>query len=615
MLKLIIEDDEGRKTVVPFARDEITIGRQEGNTIRLTERNVSRRHARLMRQNGHVLIEDLGSSNGIKINGDRIQGQVKINDGDLVQIGDYDLAIQRDEDKPAGVPADQAKTQALPKASPDTGATMPALPALEAPSAADEDVREARHDDDEGEVDDGKALGAEKHQATAVIRVDQIQGSKSKKVVDLSASEAPRLVVMNTDLAGKEFTCGRTEVKIGRVEENDIAIDHRSLSRTHCKLVREDGGDWRVVDMQSANGLMVNGETYAQVTLRSGDVIELGHVKLKFLAAGEKYVAPAASGSTVQVDRGDDDTLQKNRQTSGGVPKGALIAGAAAFFLLILLVGGYFIFRSEPEPVTPKPPKKTVEVTPKPPPTHRPEVENPPDKTPPPEAPEADPEAAKKAAEKIVSEARAAIADADFDRAELLLQGCKVGDVPCPEAKQLLTQIQGEKGYRNSLKTAEDALDAGELEKARLALEAARSTKLLREKYEALEARRAEAVKAKLSAAKPPEVVKAPPPPPPPPTPVKAGPSPEIQKLLDEAKDLMKEKQWQAAINRMEKCSKIDPTYAECYLKRGTAHGNLKEPELVVKYYKLYLQFAKPEDPMVPKVQQRVKEYEESLKK
>src|SRR6185503_15470220 len=49
VLKLIIEDDEGRKTVVPFVRDEITIGRQEGNTIRLTERNVSRRHARLVK--------------------------------------------------------------------------------------------------------------------------------------------------------------------------------------------------------------------------------------------------------------------------------------------------------------------------------------------------------------------------------------------------------------------------------------------------------------------------------------------------------------------------------------------------------------------------------------
>src|SRR5690242_1976040 len=93
-MKLIIEDDEGRKTVVPFVREEITIGRQEGNTIRLTERNVSRRHARLLRQNGHVVVEDLGSYNGIKINGERIQGQTAINDGDLIQIGDYDLAIQ-----------------------------------------------------------------------------------------------------------------------------------------------------------------------------------------------------------------------------------------------------------------------------------------------------------------------------------------------------------------------------------------------------------------------------------------------------------------------------------------------------------------------------------------
>ena len=76
MLKLIIEDDEGRKTVVPFVRDEITIGRQEGNTIRLTERNVSRRHARLVRQNGHVLVEDLGSYNGIRINGDNISQDV-----------------------------------------------------------------------------------------------------------------------------------------------------------------------------------------------------------------------------------------------------------------------------------------------------------------------------------------------------------------------------------------------------------------------------------------------------------------------------------------------------------------------------------------------------------
>src|SRR5512143_3081590 len=96
MFKLVIQDDEGKTTVVPLIRDEITIGRQEGNTIRLTERNVSRRHARLVRQNGHVLVEDLGSYNGVRINGERIQEPAEVGDGDLIQIGDYDLALQRE---------------------------------------------------------------------------------------------------------------------------------------------------------------------------------------------------------------------------------------------------------------------------------------------------------------------------------------------------------------------------------------------------------------------------------------------------------------------------------------------------------------------------------------
>src|SRR6516165_6209435 len=97
MYKLIIQDDEGKTTVVPLIRDEITIGRKEGNTIRLTERNVSRRHAKLLKQNGSVFIEDLTSYNGIKVNGDRIAGRAPVNEGDRIQIGDYQLALKLDK--------------------------------------------------------------------------------------------------------------------------------------------------------------------------------------------------------------------------------------------------------------------------------------------------------------------------------------------------------------------------------------------------------------------------------------------------------------------------------------------------------------------------------------
>src|SRR5256885_8861542 len=93
-MKLIIEDEEGQRQVVPVLRDEITIGRQDGNTIRLPERNVSRRHARLVREDGFFVIEDLGSYNGVRINGDRIDAPRRVREGDLIEIGDYDLGIE-----------------------------------------------------------------------------------------------------------------------------------------------------------------------------------------------------------------------------------------------------------------------------------------------------------------------------------------------------------------------------------------------------------------------------------------------------------------------------------------------------------------------------------------
>jgi tetratricopeptide (TPR) repeat protein len=123
-MKLIISDDEGHETVVPFARDEISIGRLEGNTIRLTERNISRRHARLIRQTDAILIEDLGSSNGVRVNGERIASPAPIRSGDVIGIGDYDLAI---EGLPAPPRSDTDPNAHFPDS--DTAVTEPPDPA------------------------------------------------------------------------------------------------------------------------------------------------------------------------------------------------------------------------------------------------------------------------------------------------------------------------------------------------------------------------------------------------------------------------------------------------------------------------------------------------------
>ena len=86
MWKLTIQDDQGTKPViVHFVRDEYTIGRDEGNAVRLTERNISRHHARVQKASGTWKIQDLGSYNGCYVNGARVVDTQSLQHGDLIQ--------------------------------------------------------------------------------------------------------------------------------------------------------------------------------------------------------------------------------------------------------------------------------------------------------------------------------------------------------------------------------------------------------------------------------------------------------------------------------------------------------------------------------------------------
>jgi pSer/pThr/pTyr-binding forkhead associated (FHA) protein len=115
MWKLTIEDDQANRTVVPLARDEYLIGRGEDNTVRLTERNISRRHARIAREAERWVVFDAGSYNGCYVNGARVSQRQDLQHGDLVQLGDYRLEL-----------VDEAVEQA-PHAF-DSKATVPAAP-------------------------------------------------------------------------------------------------------------------------------------------------------------------------------------------------------------------------------------------------------------------------------------------------------------------------------------------------------------------------------------------------------------------------------------------------------------------------------------------------------
>lgn len=68
---------------------------------------------------------------------------------------------------------------------------------------------------------------------------------------------------------------------VGRLPECDVTLNDPSVSRRHARISHGASG-WSVEDLNSTNGVRVNGETVASAALSDGDRLELGSVRLTF---------------------------------------------------------------------------------------------------------------------------------------------------------------------------------------------------------------------------------------------------------------------------------------------------------------------------------------------
>jgi len=73
--------------------DQITIGRDSTNGIVINDAEVSRRHARLTFQGGKYVLEDLGSTNGTFVNGQRLAGPRVLKPGEVVSFGEQIVLV------------------------------------------------------------------------------------------------------------------------------------------------------------------------------------------------------------------------------------------------------------------------------------------------------------------------------------------------------------------------------------------------------------------------------------------------------------------------------------------------------------------------------------------
>ena len=106
MLTLIVQEKGGSPKRMDFEKDEVTVGRVPGNDIVLPKGNVSKRHSRVVRQDGRFFVVDLKSTNGTYLNGRRITTPSVVRPGDKIYIGDFVVVVDMGDQIGGALPAD-----------------------------------------------------------------------------------------------------------------------------------------------------------------------------------------------------------------------------------------------------------------------------------------------------------------------------------------------------------------------------------------------------------------------------------------------------------------------------------------------------------------------------
>lgn len=105
-------------TVYALDSDQIGIGRDSTNEIPVNDAEVSRRHARLTFQGGKYVLEDMGSTNGTFVNGQRLSGPRVLKSGEVISLGEQIVFVYEAVDSDPG--ATMVSPRQVPAARPVT---------------------------------------------------------------------------------------------------------------------------------------------------------------------------------------------------------------------------------------------------------------------------------------------------------------------------------------------------------------------------------------------------------------------------------------------------------------------------------------------------------------
>ena len=133
MFTVVITEKGGAQRRMDFDKNEVTIGRVQGNDIILPKGNVSKRHSRIVLKDNRFIVVDLKSTNGTYVNGRKITSPLVVKTGDKIYIGDFILTLEEGAPAYEEPRAPSAPPPAPPSAPPPMPEPEPAPPMQQAP--------------------------------------------------------------------------------------------------------------------------------------------------------------------------------------------------------------------------------------------------------------------------------------------------------------------------------------------------------------------------------------------------------------------------------------------------------------------------------------------------
>lgn len=234
---------------IQVQKETLRIGRQHDNDFALDDAKLSRHHAEIRLTPRGLFAVDLNSKNGIHLNGKKVppgDPGAFLNNGDEIQVGNHRILIQ-------------VKKEAPPQASPQAQPLGASLPGAKDPTA----------------MPFGSALDG-----TMVM-----SGSMGDEAVFSAANiiklSRPRLVLSSAK-ERRRFEIQAIEATVGRAKENNLSIDHPSLSSLHAKLFLRDN-KFYIQDMNSTNGVFLNEVRAPEALLENNSYIRFGAVGAIFI--------------------------------------------------------------------------------------------------------------------------------------------------------------------------------------------------------------------------------------------------------------------------------------------------------------------------------------------